>query len=155
MAARGIADLNAWLRTYEPGSASARRRLRPSRDLDIEMKEVLARSQLCVDGDGRLVAVIGLDVDHPGAAARGDLAQLRDEGRREPLPTIRSGDHEVVDVDLAPRLLKFLELVGYKSAQHLRAGKRDKRHDVLLLEQGLEIGILRRRRRVGVGIIEG
>src|SRR5690606_33683120 len=51
-------------------------------DRNVEMKRVLARAEPLIKCDGRIVAVIGLDVDDPGAPLPGNLAKMRDEGGR-------------------------------------------------------------------------
>lgn len=67
---------------------------------------------------------------------------------------MRGSDGEFVDVDLAARLLKLLELVSDESAQHLLVRDRGERHDVLLREQVPQIGMVRRGGAVGVGLAE-
>jgi hypothetical protein len=47
------------------------------------MQHFLPNSELLVKGNGRNVAVIGLHVDHPSVASRGNLAQMFDKGGRD------------------------------------------------------------------------
>src|SRR5918994_6135417 len=90
----------------------ARRRINP----DVEMQNVLANPKLLVERDRRVVAVIGLNVDDPGAAPGGDLAQVLDEGGRDALAAMLRADGKVIDVHLAPGPLELVELIGDEPA---------------------------------------
>src|SRR3954453_6727357 len=81
---------------------------------NIEMEHCLAYPELLVKRGGRIVAVVGLNVDHIGTAPGGDLAQACDQGRRDALSSMFRADSKVVDVHLAPRLLELVELVGHE-----------------------------------------
>ena len=48
------------------------------------MQHVLADAELLVERDRRLVAVVSLNVDDGGAAQARDLAEMPDEGGRDP-----------------------------------------------------------------------
>src|SRR3546814_4952238 len=56
--------------------------------LDVEVQHVLAHAELRVQGDGGIVAEVGLYVDHPGAALRRDASEFVDHGGGDPLPPV-------------------------------------------------------------------
>ena len=58
------------------------------RNADVEMQHFFANPKLFVKRDGRIVAVVGLNVDDPGATPSSDLAQVLDEGGRDVPPTM-------------------------------------------------------------------
>ena len=92
------------------------------------MHDVLAAAQPGVQRDGGIVPVVGLHEDDPGAAFARDPAELRDQRGRDALATMRLGDGEVVEIDLAALLLVLAMLVGDQAADHLvrlHGGDRD------------------------------
>src|SRR3954452_18749538 len=82
------------------------RRARRRFDRDVEMQHRLPNPKLFVERDGRIVAVVRLNGDDPGAALGGNLAQTRDQGCRDALLPMLRADGQVIDVHLAPRLLE-------------------------------------------------
>src|SRR5260221_3791550 len=116
-----------------------------SDDRYIKVQHLLADAQLRVERDGRLVAMVGLHIDHPRTALARDLTQTLNQAGGDSLPSVRPGDREVVDVDLAARAFQLVELVRHQSTQHVGAvGGRE--HDHVLLAQDLPaIGVAGRR----------
>ena len=99
------------------------------------MQHRFADPELLIERNRRLVAVIGLNVDHPGAAPSGDLAQTRDQGCRDALPPVLRADGQIIDVYLAPRSLEFVEFVSHEPAENLLARQRHEDDDMLFGEQ--------------------
>jgi hypothetical protein len=119
------------------------------------MQHFLARPELVVERDGRLVTMVGLDIDDPGAATGGDLAQMPDQSGRDTSAAMRFGDREVVDVDLATRLFELVEFIGDQPTHDILARQRHESDDMLLGEQTLQIGIAWRLCAVGLRFGEG
>ena len=76
------------------------------------MHHVLARAELGVERDRRIVAIVCLDKDHPGALRKRDSLQLADESGCHSAPPHRLHYSEIVDVIFAAPLLIFVEPVG-------------------------------------------
>ena len=55
------------------------------------MQDVLADAELPIERDRRLVAIVSLNVDDEGAAQARDLAEMPDEGGRDPPATMLPG----------------------------------------------------------------
>lgn len=119
------------------------------------MQHGLALPELVVEGERRLVAVIALDEDHPGAALAGDAAQRVDQRGRDATAAPGLGHREVVDVDLAAFLLELLELVGDQPAGDVPADARDKDADVRPRQQPAQVGIAGRCALEGLAFVEG
>src|SRR3546814_7127522 len=85
------------------------------------MQHVFARADLRVQGDGGIVAEIGLHIDHVGAALRRDVPEFADHRAGDALPPVRPCHGQVVDVDLAALLLELGQHVGGDPADHLRS----------------------------------
>ena len=124
-------------------------------DRDVEMQDLLAHAELVVERDGRIVAMVGLDIDDPGAAAGGDPAQMPDQCGGDALPAMRLIHRQVIDVDLASRLFELVELIGDKPSHHRLAGQGDEHDHMVLGEQSLAIGLARRLALVGLRLAEG
>lgn len=58
------------------------------------------------------VAVVSLNVEDPGAALCGHLAQVLDNGGGDAPSSMLCADHKVIDIQLAPRRLKLGQFVG-------------------------------------------
>src|SRR5689334_21327438 len=101
---------------------AASERPRSALDWNVEVEHLLTHAQIFVECDGRIVAMIGLDIDHPGAASGGNAAQPLDQCGGTAAPAMRFGDREIVNIDFAPGLLELVELIGDKAADHLIAG---------------------------------
>jgi hypothetical protein len=119
-----------------------------------KLQHLLARSELLVQRDGRVVAVISLDVDDPRAPLGRDLAEALDQRGRHSLAPVIRGNRQVIDVNLAPLLLELVELVGDEPAAHLARSNRHQRDDVFLRQLAPEIRVVRRLRGVGLGVAE-
>lgn len=85
----------------------------------IEVQHLLARPKLPAERDGRFVPVVGLDINDPGAALRGDPAQKLEQASGNVPPSMPWAESKVVDVYLAPHSLEFVEFIGNEAAQHL------------------------------------
>src|SRR3546814_20046875 len=70
-------------------------------------RAVVARADLRVQGDGGIVAEIGLHIDHVGAALLRDVPEFADHRAGDALPPVRPCHGQVVDVDLAALLLEL------------------------------------------------
>jgi hypothetical protein len=57
--------------------------------------DVFARAHAGVEGDRGVVAVVGLDVNDPGAGLAGDGLQALDERARDAAAAVRQGDGEI------------------------------------------------------------
>jgi len=79
------------------------------------MQHLLTISKLAIERDGSVIAVVGLNIDDPGTAPRGDVAQVLDQAGCDAPPPMFRADGKVVDVDLAPRSFEFVELIGDES----------------------------------------
>src|SRR5690606_22930803 len=108
-------------------------------DRDVEVQDVLAPAEPGVQRDGRIVAVVGLHEDDPGAAFGRDPAELRDQRGRYTPATMRRGDGEIVEVDLAALLLVLAQLVGHEAAHDIPAGERGDRDEVVAGQQASKI----------------
>jgi len=96
-------------------------------------------AEFCVERDCSLIAIVRLNVYDASSALAGDLAQVVNERRSHSLAAILLLDREVVNVDFAPVLLEFVQLVRNKSAYNSAMRERDQRNDVFLFEQPLKI----------------
>jgi hypothetical protein len=85
------------------------------------MEDFFTRSELLVERDGGGIAVIGLNVDHPGVALRSNIAQVLDDGSRDTLPPMLCGDREVVDIQLFLRPFELIEFVSDQPAENVFA----------------------------------
>jgi hypothetical protein len=65
---------------------------------DVKMQDLFAHPKLPVERDGRVVAIVSLNIDDPGTALRGDLAQMLDQGSRYVPSPMRCADRKVVNV---------------------------------------------------------
>src|SRR5262249_50244503 len=110
---------------------------------DVEVHDVFAAAKLCVKRDGWLVAVVSLDVDHPGPAARGDCAKMSNKRGRYALATERVVSRKVVDVDLAALLLKLIKLVCNQPTNHSPFTQGNERNNALFRKHLLYVGIAR------------
>ena len=86
---------------------------------DVEVQHRLPAPELLIEGDGRIIAIIGLDVDDPRVALGCDRADVLDQRGSNALPPVFLRDGEVVDVEFAPRLLEFFQLIGDEAAYDL------------------------------------
>src|SRR5215207_1881456 len=86
--------------------------------------------------------MVGLHKNHVRVPLAGNPLQRANEGGGYAAPTMTLGDRQIVDVDLAPVLLQFVELVSDKPPGNLAGAVRGHEHDdVRLREQRLEMGI--------------
>src|SRR5690606_33996044 len=74
---------------------------------------------------------------------------------RHALAAMSRYDGQVVDVDLAPRLLEFRKLIGGKPADDGAVRKRRKSDELLPVEQLAEIGAVRLRACICLWLVEG
>jgi hypothetical protein len=118
------------------------------------MQHVLAGAELLIESYRRVVAMVGLNVDHPGPSIVGDLAQALDEGRRNTLSAMLRPHSKVVDVELSPRSLEFIELIGDEATNDLVICDRDKNDDVFSCKQSSQIRVVRRFVAVGFRVLE-
>jgi hypothetical protein len=81
-------------------------------DSDVEMQNFLANPEFLVESDGRIVTVVGLNVNNPATTPCGDLTQRSDQGGGDALPSMLCTDGEIIDVKLSPIALELLEFVG-------------------------------------------
>ena len=107
------------------------------------MQDLLARAELAVERDRRVVAVVGLHENDPRAALRSDLLQVSDQRGRDPAPAMKFCDSEIVDIDLASRLLELRQLVRDEAADNSSFRQRSQRDHMLLRQQVLQIGLAR------------
>src|SRR5262252_10258989 len=82
------------------------------------MHDVLARSELRVQRDGGIVAMVCLDVNDIRATRGRELLKFGDERRCNAPSPVLLENREVVDVDLASGLLELGKHVRRKPADH-------------------------------------
>src|SRR3546814_2270542 len=104
------------------GAAAAR-----AEDPNVEVQHSRARAELAIECDGRRVVAIGLHEDHIGAPYRGDLLQLLEQRGGDAPAAMVGGNCQIVDVELAARLLELLQLVGGEAADDLAVLQRHQR----------------------------
>ncbi len=122
---------------------------------DVEMQHLLSHPELIVEGDGRIVLVISLNVNYPNAASGGNLAQVFDQGGRDALASMFRAHGKVIDIQLPPCPLEFVEFIGDKAADDFLACQCRKGDNMLFPEQTLQVGITRRLGPIGVRVCKG
>ena len=65
------------------------------------------------------------------------------------------GDREIVDVELAPGALEFVQLVGDEPSDDGLPDRRHEHHDLRARQDPREMGVVRRLGPVGLAILEG
>lgn len=111
---------------------------------DVEVQDVLPNPKFPIQRNGRVVAVIGLNIDDPGTAPYSDLAQVLNQGSRDVLSSMLCADGKIVDVDFAPHPLELVELIGDHTAQDLFACDCYGHDDMLFPEQAFQVRVGRR-----------
>ena len=119
------------------------------------MQYIFTAAEFCIERDCSLIAIVRLNVYGPRPPLTGDLVQASKERRSHPLAAMLLVDCEIVNVDFAPVLLKFVQLVRNKPTYDSAMRERDQRNDVILFEQSLKISGRRSRGLVRTGIAEG
>ena len=70
----------------------------PRLDPDVEMQHFFANPKFLIKGDCWIVAIIGLNIDDPSAASRGNFPQMLNESGCDALPSMLSAYGKVIDV---------------------------------------------------------
>lgn len=113
-----------------------------------------ADAELGVERDCRVIAVVGLDVDHPGADRPRLGLQRFDQRGRDPFAPAVSRHGEVVDIDLLARLLELAEHVGGHGADDALSVRGDLEDEVGAAERLVQPRIVEPVRAVARQIIE-
>lgn len=86
------------------------------------MHDVLASAELRVEGDCRIVTVVGLDEDHVRASLLCQRPDFLDQCSRNAAPSMRLGYGKVVDVNFTPRPLELGKDVAGKTTDDFLSG---------------------------------
>ena len=125
--------------TYRRRRTSAGRELGASHvqlglvsNVDIKVQHFLADAELFVKCDRWAIAVVGLDVDDPGATRDSDFAQSLEERGCNTTSAVRLRNRKIKDIQLSPGALDLVEFVRYKPADNLPRQERNE-HDQAFL----------------------
>ena len=119
------------------------------------MNDILSLPELRVQGNGSIVAVIGLDVDGVRAALDRNIPEFRDERGSDALSPALLMDREVVDVDLATGLLELGENVRRKAADGDSAIEGCDCNECVASKQSMQVAVVWLSTQVSLPIGEG
>ena len=98
----------------------------PSLGADVKMQHILSCAEPGVKGYGRFINMVCLDVDDVGTKITTQALQRPDQCRSDPATPVRLCHGQVVNIDLAPGLLEFLQHVSGQSADDRTSIERGK-----------------------------
>src|SRR5690606_9102851 len=108
-------------------------------DRYVEVQDLFPLAQLAVERDRGIVALIRLHEDHIGAARRRNGLQLFDESRRYTAATMRFGDSQIVDIDLAALSLELAQFISSETSNQGALINRDKSDEVVAAQQVAQV----------------
>src|SRR5262245_3679779 len=111
-----------------------------SLDRYIKVQDVFARSELRVERNGGFISTIRLHKNNIRAARCSDFLEFHNQRCRDALPPMSRCDSQIIDVDLAPFLLEFWQLVGRDAAHDFEVLQCRERDEGVTAKQALEVG---------------
>src|SRR6516165_5836421 len=99
------------------------------------------RAERTIERDGGTILQVRLHEDHIGTLGRGNLFQRIDCSASNTFAPMSVRDSKIVDIDLAPLLLKFLQYVCGKTTDNSLFHHRYDNNEMFLAEQvcGIEM----------------
>src|SRR6516225_1078039 len=99
----------------------------------------LHRAERTIERDGGTILQVRLHEDHIGTLARSNIFQCIDRSGSNTLASMSVRDGKIVDIDLAPLLLKFLQHVSGKTTDNSPFHHRYDHNEMFLAEQVCEV----------------
>lgn len=118
------------------------------------MEDILALAQFGVEGGGRLIAFISLDVDYPRAALPSDRLELLNHAGGETTTPMLGINGKVVDVNLRSSLLKFVQDVSAERSKQGSSSERDDLNKIITCQQTGKIGVIGLCVQIGARIVK-
>ena len=115
---------------------------------DVEMQNILADSEFCIQRHCGRVFAVCLDKDRIGSPCGGHLPEFGNECRGHTLSPMLLVYRQIVDVDLGPDLLEFRKDIGGNASDDPSVGDRGKTDEGAACEQPFEVIVAGLPRRV-------
>src|SRR6516165_10674743 len=113
------------------------------------------RAERTIERDGGTILQVRLHEDHIGTLGRGNLFQRIDCSASNTFAPMSVRDSKIVDIDLAPLLLKFLQYVCGKTTDNSLFHHRYDNNEMFLAEQVCEVLFAWNSMLVCFAVIEG